>query len=204
MIRLVISWQSLCTVDQRSFAVPLFDQYTRTYTKFEFAGYTGGIWAPQECRYLLPDKHTKGTILLLQEKIRIARQVVFVVIGGCSFTSLQYTLQKGQWESNISVWFRFMFPRNEAELHCHFQNRIIMLCLPISTFMYLCEIYLFAGSVCLFCCSQINRPILGIYKSLADTWMSELGMRQCSFISEKYINRIFGTEQIYSGLSLTI
>ncbi len=50
---------SLCTLDQQSFAVPLFDNCT----KFEFAGYTGGIWAPQERRYLLPDKHTEGTIL---------------------------------------------------------------------------------------------------------------------------------------------
>ncbi len=46
---------------------------------------------------------------------------------------------------------------------CYFQNRIIMFCLPISTFMYLWVIFTFPGLVCLFCCSQIDRPILGIY-----------------------------------------
>jgi hypothetical protein len=42
--------------------------------------------------------------------------------------------------------------------------------LPIPTFMYLWVIYLFPGSVCLFGCSKIGRPILGIYKSLRDAW----------------------------------
>jgi hypothetical protein len=40
---------------------------------------------------------------------------------------------------------------------------------PISTFMNLWAIYIFPGSVCLFCCSQIVRPTLGIYESLTDT-----------------------------------
>ncbi len=46
-----------------------------------------------------------------------------------------------------------------------FLNRIIMFCLPVPTLMYL-EIYIFPGSVCLFCCRKICGPILGIYKSL--------------------------------------
>ncbi len=54
---------------------------------------------------------------------------------------------------------------------------------PNFTFMYLWAINIFPGSVCLFCCSQIGRPILGIYKSLTETWMKELGRRLCSFIS---------------------
>ncbi len=29
--------------------------------------------------------------------------------------------------------------------------------------------------ICLFCCSPIVRPVLGIYKSLTDTWMWKLG-----------------------------
>jgi hypothetical protein len=58
-----------------------------------------------------------------------------------------------------------------------------MFCLPISTFMYLWAIYIFLGLVCLFCWSQIGRPILGIYKSFTDTWMWELGTRPRSFIS---------------------
>jgi hypothetical protein len=36
---------------------------------------------------------------------------------------------------------------------------------------------LFPGSVCLFYCREICGPILGIYKSLTDTWMWELGPR---------------------------
>ncbi len=74
---------------------------------------------------------------------------------------------QGRWEFNINVWFRY------------FQNRIIMFCLPISTFMYRRAIYIFPGSVCLFCCSQIGRLILGIYKSSTDTWMYKF-----HFISE--------------------
>jgi hypothetical protein len=39
------------------------------------------------------------------------------------------------------------------------------------------EIYIFPGSVCLFCCSQICGPILEIFKSLTDTWMWKMGLR---------------------------
>jgi hypothetical protein len=35
--------------------------------------------------------------------------------------------------------------------------------------LYLSEIYIFPGLVCLFCCSQICGLILGIFKSLSDT-----------------------------------
>ncbi len=59
----------------------------------------------------------------------------------------------------------------------YFQNRIIMFCLPVTTLIYLWEIYIFPGSVCLFCCSHICGRILGIYKSLTDTWMRKLGLR---------------------------
>jgi hypothetical protein len=53
-------------------------------------------------------------------------------------------------------------PRNETVQPPFFQNRIIMFCFPIPTLIYLGEIYIFPGSVCLFCCSQICGPILGI------------------------------------------
>ncbi len=58
-------------------------------------------------------------------------------------------------------------PRNE---NCYFQNRILMFCLSVPTLIYLGEIYLyiyiFPGSVCLFCCRKYvdrsweykNRP----------------------------------------------
>jgi hypothetical protein len=63
----------------------------------------------------------------------------------------------------------FCIPRNETVQPRYFQNRIITFCLPISTFMYLWAIYIFPGSVCLFCCSQKGRQILGKYKSPTDT-----------------------------------
>jgi hypothetical protein len=51
---------------------------------------------------------------------------------------------------------------------------------PILTFMFLCAIYIFPRSVCLFCCRKIGVPIVGIYKSLTETWMWILGLRPCS------------------------
>ncbi len=53
--------------------------------------------------------------------------------------------------------------------NCSFQNRIIIFCLPVPTLIYLWEIYIFPGSVCLFCCTA-NRH----------TWMWELGLRPCN------------------------
>ncbi len=52
-----------------------------------------------------------------------------------------------------------------------------MFCLPVPTLIYLREIYIFSGSVCLFCCREICGQILGIYKWLTDTWMWKLGLR---------------------------
>ncbi len=40
------------------------------------------------------------------------------------------------------------------KLCCYFQNRIIMFCLPVPSLIYLWEIYIFPGSVCLFCCRE--------------------------------------------------
>ncbi len=51
------------------------------------------------------------------------------------------------------------------------QKRNCVASVPISTFMYLWAIYIFPRSICLFCCRQMCGPILGIYKSLTDTWM---------------------------------
>ncbi len=61
--------------------------------------------------------------------------------------------------------------------NCYFQNKILMFCLPVSTLIYLWEIYLFPGSFCLFCCREICGPILGIFISLTGRWTWKLGLR---------------------------
>ncbi len=43
---------------------------------------------------------------------------------------------KGQWESNINVWFPFMY---SLKWNGYFQNRIVMFCLPVPTLIYLWE-----------------------------------------------------------------
>ncbi len=45
----------------------------------------------------------------------------------------------------------------------------------------LSDLYI-SRSVHLFYCNQIGKPIVGIYQSLTDTWMWELGTRPRSFI----------------------
>ncbi len=54
---------------------------------------------------------------------------------------------KGRWESNINVWFPFMYSQ---KWNCYFQNRIIMFRLPVPTLIDLWEIYI----------SRICLPIL--------------------------------------------
>jgi hypothetical protein len=46
---------------------------------------------------------------------------------------------KGHWESNINVWFPFMYFQ---KCNCYFQNRIIMFCLPVPTFIYLRDLWI--------------------------------------------------------------
>ncbi len=42
---------------------------------------------------------------------------------------------------------------------------------PVPTFIFLWTIYIFPQLVCIFCCRKIGGPIVGICKSLTDTWM---------------------------------
>jgi len=57
------------------------------------------------------------------------------------------------------------------------QERNCAAAIPIPTFMFLWEIYIFHWSVCLFCCRKIGGPNVGTYRSLKDTWMWTLGLR---------------------------
>jgi hypothetical protein len=52
---------------------------------------------------------------------------------------------------------------------------------PIPTSMHLWAIYILPESVCIFGCSKIDRPVLGLYKSLTDTWMWKLRDRTLQF-----------------------
>jgi hypothetical protein len=56
----------------------------------------------------------------------------------------------------------YVFPEIKLCSLIIFKNRITTFCLTVSTVIYLCEIYIFPGSVCLPCCSQICGRILGI------------------------------------------
>jgi hypothetical protein len=120
----------------------------------------GDVWASiwiyySTCRYIITYIRLEGFC---------ARNYRTAVIIACMFIS---TLQmKGRWESNINVWLPFM---HSQKCNSYFQNRIIMFRLPVPIFMYLREIYIFPGSVCLLCCREICGPILGICKSLTDT-----------------------------------
>jgi|LakMenEpi03Aug12_release.lakeMendotaPanAssembly.Ray.scaffolds.fasta_scaffold714834_1 hypothetical protein len=82
-------------------------------------------------------------------------------------------------------------PRNQAVQPRYFQNRIIVFCLPILSLVYLWEIYIFPGSVYLFCCSQICGPILGIYRHMN----VGIGTEAEQFLFRESINVIFGTVQ---------
>ncbi len=105
--------------------------------------------------------------------VNYVRKALFQHWNSCvsGYSAWLLALQmKGRWESVIiNVWSDLCVPWNKTARPCYFQNRIILFCLPIYTFMYLLLIYIFSGSVCLLCCSQIGGPILGIYKSLTDT-----------------------------------
>ncbi len=75
--------------------------------------------------------------------------------------------------------------------NCYFQNRIIMICLPVPTFIYLREIFISPGSVCLFCWREICGPILGIYKIAHWHMNVEIGTEAALFPEREYINGTF-------------
>ncbi len=70
----------------------------------------------------------------------------------------------------------------------YFQHRIIMFCLPVPTLIYLWEIYIFPGSVCLFCWRELCVPILGIAHRHMNV---EIGTEAVQFPEKEYRNGIF-------------
>ncbi len=94
---------------------------------------------------------------LFSHAFQLSRSHSDLALQEISLATLQ---MKGRWESNINVWSPFMYSQKG---NFYFQNRIIMFCLPVPTLIYLWEIYIFPGSVCLFCCRELCGPILGIY-----------------------------------------
>jgi hypothetical protein len=76
------------------------------------------------------------------------QQILHYKLQSCKIIRVDFwaTLQmKSWWESNINVWFPFMFSQKWNVQPWVFQNRIIMFCLPIPTLIYLWEIYIFPG-----------------------------------------------------------
>jgi hypothetical protein len=69
-----------------------------------------------------------------------------------------------------------------------------MFCLPVPTIIYLWEIYIFPGSVCLFCCREICGLILGVNKSFRKLHRHmnvEIGTEAAQFPEKEYIYGMF-------------
>jgi len=94
-------------------------------------------------------------------------------LGNFTYTRVHYIANEG----TVRIQYKCLVPIDVSQkwncvaLLLPKQNYYVLS--PIFTFMYLWVIIycIFPGSVCLFCCSQIGRLILEIYKLLTDAWM---------------------------------
>jgi hypothetical protein len=92
---------------------------------------------------------------------------------------------KDRWESNINVWFPFMYSQI---WNCYFQNRLIM---SVSQFLhsYICErftVYIQDRSAYSAAGKYVDRSLAYINR---DTWMWKLG-QAAQFPEKEYINGI--------------
>ncbi len=81
-------------------------------------------------------------------------------------------LKKGQWNSNINVWFRFMYSQKFICAASLFpKQNYNVLSVSFHIHVSVSDLYIPRISLPILCCSQICEPILRIFKSLIDTWM---------------------------------
>ncbi len=66
---------------------------------------------------------------------------------------------KGRWESNINVWFRLIYSQKWNCRALLFPKQKYNVLSPNFYIHVSVSNYIYTGSVCLFCCSQIGLPI---------------------------------------------
>ncbi len=130
-------------------------------------------WAGTSNRVLVPDRQAGNRFLGSLKCVHIRAQASNCSVHTPNDVDRTITSLRLKYECLVPFMYPHLcIPRNETVQPRYFQNRIKMFCLSIPTLTYcICErfIYIFPGSVCLFCCSHIFGPILGINKLLTDT-----------------------------------
>jgi hypothetical protein len=124
------------------------------------------LWSHQDCTVCTVGEKTEATVLIpnltdLIDRASGRRPVDFRKDQNCGLWLATFV------HTATAIPFMYSFSGNcKASV-------------PISKFICLWAIYIFLGSVHIFSCSRIGKPILGIYTSnlLTDTRMWKLGLR---------------------------